>query len=469
MEESEVVKVKRNGTEKAVVAVRCIIGALALGVFAFYCFGTRGQYRIWEYVLPFVTLGAFAAVGILCAGRLVKALCGEDEFPGVPRKRSDKVGLNFAIIVLCALVLHAVTYLVGVSIYAALHGFPSNWLEQFWRMAWMKNNTDAGHYLNIAENFYVTEGNDQLLLVFFPMFPMLIRALNTVIGNSYVSALAINSAATALTAGMIYLTLRGVIGDRRAKVGAFIALLLPGAIFFNSPMTEPVFMLFTVTAVYLMQNKRYVLAGVLTAFAGFTRSLGVLAAVPLFIIGVSDIAGRIRAKKKYGKTLAKLILGLAVSTFGTLGYLYINYRLHGDPLKFLEYQSSNWSQSACPFFDTPRYMLSYLIRSLADKPENVYSLWIPQFVVIFVSLLIVGATARKLPSAYTVCFLCYFAFAVGCTWLLSSVRYLCAALPFICSIAFLCDKKWKTVAAFSFLTGAYLVYTVMYMQRLAVY
>ena len=334
----------------------------------------------------------------------------------------------------------------------------------------MKSNTDARHYINIAENWYQKEGNDKLLIVFFPMLPVLIRGFNFITKDSYLSGQMINLIATVLGSGMVYLTLREVLGEKRSVASAFIALLVPGAIFFNSPMSEPLFLLFTFSAFFFMQRKRYVLSGVFVALSGFTRSLGVLAAIPLALVGLNELIGLIREKKPWSKRLAALIAGGLISVLGTLGYLYINYSVHGDPFKFFEFQWSNWHQKACPFYDTVRYIVDpYLISSAAEGSESFYSLWLPQVIAIFGSLILMLTRSKKLPAAYTVYFLCYFAVAIGCTWLLSAVRYLSLAVPLIAALGLICDKKWKTAVVFSLLVPAYAVYTWLYMRGLGIY
>jgi hypothetical protein len=237
----------------------------------------------------------------------------------------------------------------------------------------------------------------------------------------------------------------------------------------NSPMSEPLFMLFTVTGFYFIGKKRFIAAGIFTALAGYTRSLGVLLAVPLAVYGAGYIVSLIRTKQKWGKRLALLLAGLAISVLGTLGYLYINYSLYGDCLKFFEFQRANWYQTATPFFDTPRYMLSYMQSFARTGMDGAYSLWLPGLIAVFGSLLLMIRRARKLPAHYTAYFLAYFAAAIGCSWLLSGVRYLCACFPLTAAIAMSCSNKRKTAVLFAVLAVLYIAYAYMYMLRFDVY
>ena len=59
--------------------------------------------------------------------------------------------------------------------------------------------------------------------------------------------------------------------------------------------------------------------------------------------------------------------------------------------------------------------------------------------------------------------------ATGCTWLLSSVRYMSALLPLVAAISLGFDKKWKTAIIFTILVACYIAYMTFYMLRWSVY
>ena len=454
----------------AVMIVRLCIVLVSAAAFALYSVEKAGKFQFWNFILPFATLALFDVCAWLAVPKLINLIGGNDEFEAVGVKPVVSPVRRFIVICVFSLLLHAALFILGVWLYGAVKGYEGNLLK-YWRIAWMKQNTDAGHYLTIAKNWYVTSGNDQLLLVFFPLYPMLIRALDIIVQDGFVSAQIINAAAVSLMSGTVYLTLRQWLGDRRAAAGAFIALLLPGAVFLNSPMTEPLFMLFCSAAFLFIQKKRYIAAGIFTCLAGMTRSLGVLMCVPLFIVGICDVINAIRRKEKYAASLLKLGAGLLIGICGTLYYLYLNYSLFGDPLKFLEFQASNWNQEACPFFDTPRYALDNLIAAFKNNGSIhvAYSLWIPNFIAIFGSLALMCAVHKDMPFSYTAFFLCYFAAAIGCTWLLSATRYICAAVPVTAALALLCKKRTGTVIMFTALSVAYITYLLMYMLRWSIY
>ena len=460
---------KKRGSA-AVNAVRYLAIVFAAAFFGVYAFSHESDLEWYDLIAPLVTLALFTGVFIAAAPRLVRLVSGEGDFSPAEARGTRRLR-SFFLIMLGALILHAALYLLGVFFLSVYWGEGDilTRMGSNMRIAWMKNNTDAKHYLSIAENWYLTTGDERLFIVFFPMFPLLIRCANLIFGDSYLSATVINAIAVMLTAGMIYLTFEPIMGDRRAKCGAFLSMLLPGAIFMNSPMTEPLFMLFTVCGFFFLQKRNYILAGLFTACAGFTRSLGVLLAVPMLLVGIGHIVSLKKQKQPAGETVFALILGLILSTAGTVAYLAVNYAVHGDAFKFLEYQYENWSQEASPFIDTPRYMIQRIGMDYLRYPINVISLWVPQLIAIFASLILMLSKAKKLPFSYTAYFLCYFAVSIGCTWLLSGVRYLCAAIPVVAALALVCDKKWKAWTVFTLTALCYIVYLAMYMRQMQIY
>ena len=146
---------------------------------------------------------------------------------------------------------------------------------------------------------------------------------------------------------------------------------------------------------------------------------------------------------------------------------------------FSVYQKSNWSQGLGFFFDTARYMYQRAIGDLkaalgsgafnGTNITSVFVLFLPTVALIVLTPLLILRRARKLPAAYTLHFLAYFALAMGCTWLLSAVRYLCATLPLTASVASLCTTKKKTQAVYGCTCVLYVAFLCMYMLRLSIF
>lgn len=458
---------KENGAAVLIIRILAVIAACA--VFTVYAIKNRHAFPPQDLIVPFASLALFVFAFVAAVPSFVRVLSGKGDIPAPFDSRREETRRDIMIICIAALVIHLFAILMGAIIFRCVNSYGANLgFVKLMRTAWMKTNTDVQHYLDIANHWYVSEGDEALFIVFFPMFPMLVRGLNVIFHDAFLSAFILNTIATVAAAAVTYLALLSALGRKRARAGAFIYMLLPGAIFMNSPMTEPLFMLFTACVFFFLNKKKYLLAGLFTAFAGFTRSLGVLLAVPVALVGIGDLVAKIKAKEAVGGHITKLLIALVISTFGTLAYLWINYAVFGTPFKFFEYQWSNWHQKACPFFDTPRYLLQRFLTAVKE-PDKILSLWGPELLVIFLTPVLMAAACRKLPASHMAYFLPYFCVAVGCTWLLSAVRYLCAALPVAAAAALPCEKKWAKALVFIMLIILYFLYALMYMKRWGIY
>lgn len=461
---------RKQFDRRVILYARILASAAAAIAFTVYYVKEPHKYVCIDYAAPFILCMFFTAVLVKCTPVIIGGITAKSaDSPAVGGSNEKQMRAIITIIV-GSLLLHVLTINIGILLFKQTHAaYRNSSYFTLLRTAWMKSNTDVQHYLDIAEHWYVNDGEERLFIVFFPLFPLMVRGLNLIIGNSYVSAQVINTVASSLTAGITYLTLLPDLGRKRSVCGAFIIQILPGAIFMNSPMSEPLFMLFSVCVFYFLNRKKLLIAGIFAALAGATRSLGVLLAVPIAYVGIGEISNRIRNGKPWKKSAVIALLSLVLSVFGTLWYLEINYSVHGDPFKFLEYQCSNWHQKASPFFDTARYMLN---RATDIKPDNIntiISLWLPQLTAIFGSLFLIGLYAKRIPASQLTLFFPYFIAAIGCTWLLSAVRYLAALLPITTALASVCDKPKKTIPLFVLLSMLYIGYMLLYMKRMSIY
>lgn len=467
--ENGAAKLERIPTKTDIVVkwMKFAVVLASVAAYGIYIWGKKMNLNFETVFLPALTWAFFSAVLIAAMPKIIRTLCGRTEYP---RPLGCDYSKNFWRVVLIALGIRVVSTIIGMIVFKLINPTFSEDLLSLWRTAWMKENNDGQHYLNIAENWYVNEGNDKLLIVFFPMFPVLIRIFNFVIGNSFVSAQVINTIAECLACGMLFKVFADFMDERRAKFGAIIAVLLPGAVFMNSAMTEPLFILLSACCLYFAGRERFLLAGLFAALSGFTRSVGILLVIPIAMEGIRAIV----YDRKNGYIIWKRILvvaaALVISTLGTLAYLGINYQVSGNPLIFTVYQKMNWSQGIGLFYDTPRYMFVQLNSWIVQKNwVGVAALWLPSLLVIFGSLALYFKEAKRMPASHTAYFLSYYVITIGCTWLLSAVRYMAAAIPLIGVIGLSCKTKAKTIIIYAAAVLVYLLWIGFYMARTQLY
>ena len=323
---------------------------------------------------------------------------------------------------------------------------------------------DSKHYFDIARSGYsVTNGAGEILdLVFFPGYPVLTGILMMALPEMLSGYLA--AWIPFLIAGMTLYRLFRLDYDRRKSLRILLWMcLLPGAVFYSYPMSESLFLAAAAGTVYTARTRRWFAAGVCGFLAAFTRSTGLLLLVPLGIELLEQYAGRYRkdAKRLVRDGACLLMIPLAFAV-----YLYINYAAEGDPLKFLQYQKSNWHQEAGWFFRTAGIQMDYAVRNWTENRVTFWGLWVPNLAVGFSSLLLMLLKGRKLRVSDGAWFFAYFAVCYGASWLLSGPRYMAVFWP----MAILTEeiRVPKAVKAVVLLAAA-AVYTICFGMRWSVW
>lgn len=345
--------------------------------------------------------------------------------------------------------------------------------ESYYESLFYWTYTDSHHYIDIARDGYISAADvpglietgvfadesaamDRLVqLVFLPGYPAAIGLMYLLV-RDYVAAAFLVSALSFSGAGcLLYKLFRLDFGRETARRAIVFLCALPGSFFFAAPMSESLFLLCSAGCVYLVRRGKYGLGCLLGAYAAFTRSLGLMLFVPVFFELVNAY---LRGGKRRGTLACFFWLLLIPAGFGA--YCYINYRVSGDPFKYMEYQSEHWGQNFGFFFGTAAYQLENAIKYLSEGRATVWGLWIPNLLWSFFALAIMIPAARRLRPGYTAWFIAYYAVAIGATWLLSAPRYLVAMPVIPLALALTADshKKELTALAISIpLAAAYLL------------
>lgn len=321
---------------------------------------------------------------------------------------------------------------------------------------------DTQHYLDIAREWYLSEGSrDRVVqLVFLPGYPLVIRLFSVVIRSELAAAMTASALCFA-AAGVVLYRLARLDMDRAGAVRVLkYTCILPGAFFFSAPMSESLFLLLSVSCVYLIRRRRWLAAGLLGALASFTRSLGLMLAVPLCFELIEDAVAYRRewGQKALWRRIAPFLCVFIVP-LGFGAYCLICRAVSGDPLKFLEYQRDHWHQSMGLFFGTAAYQTQYAVSSLrAGNLSNFMGLWLPNLFCSFGALALMIPAVRRLRPSYTAYFIAYYVIAIGPTWLLSAPRYLVALFPLSFAVAALTEDRRNDDIVTVALTAVYVVY-----------
>lgn len=336
----------------------------------------------------------------------------------------------------------AVFLLVGLI--ACFILYPGSGLDSF---LWIWKRWDGLHYVNLAElgySGYVEDGKN-LFLVFFPLYPWLMRVISLITGNTMAAGLLISFVCYGAGCVFLYKLAALELGRGAAKRTVLFLSVYPYAFFFGGIMTESLFLLTTAGGLWAIRRHRWWQAGVWGLLAAMTRMHGIL------LIGAAG-AELIEHMGRFDwKTIARKLPALLLPAVGTLVYLALNWSVTGNPFAFTVMQQ-HWSQGFCPIADT----LWYVLNNALSYPTVMvrYQIWIPTILLFGAFFALLVWARNRFRSMYTLYGFVYLVLNFSLSWLLSAGRYLSCALPFFLFAAALTEDRPKLTAGLAAVMGA---------------
>ena len=223
---------------------------------------------------------------------------------------------------------------------------------------------DAAYYLTIATHGYGDLNSPtNHRLAFFPLYPLLVKALGVVmpviVAGVLISIVALGFALYGVHRLSTLESARGVEAVRgRASETAGLAVLLlafsPMAVFFSADYTESLFMALAVAAFLCARNGRWMWAGIAGLLASATRSPGVVLLLPTLALYLYGPREDRPADHAAGDTLASRllpryrvrpdVLWLALIPLGILAFFAWLELAGGHALSPLTTQHTAWER-----------------------------------------------------------------------------------------------------------------------------
>lgn len=200
---------------------------------------------------------------------------------------------------------------------------------------------DAVHFVGIARNGYVGEPTGVPNEAFFPGLPLIMRAGSLLGFSEVVVGVAVSVVAGAVAAiALARLAERGSTGAGRWTVLAW--LLAPTAVFLAAPYTEALFLALALPAWLAVGDRRWLVAGLLTAAATTVRISGAFLAAAVVVAWWTAPGRRWRDLVWIALPAVALVVVAAVQHAAT-----------GSWLAWWEAQSSQeWRRSFHPVWQT---------------------------------------------------------------------------------------------------------------------
>jgi Gpi18-like mannosyltransferase len=265
--------------------------------------------------------------------------------PGRLTSRTDALLLSWT------LFLKIGVLVLGVVALWVTSGHAPDFLEPWHR--W-----DAPHYTDIAVFGYMAHdpgnlvapgyeqvfpGDLDLYIVFFPLFPWLVAAVNVLIEAPVLSAFVVATAASLFVAPLLYRLVAVDLGERLGRSAALFMLVFPTAYFLHIGYTESLFLALAFGSLWLARTQRWWGAGVLGAFAALARVNGLVLIPALMVEAYLQWRGDGRIRAGW-LSIGGVAIGFAI-------YLALNWSVYGDPFAFSEIQHAHWFKQLSPPWD----------------------------------------------------------------------------------------------------------------------
>lgn len=193
---------------------------------------------------------------------------------------------------------------------------------------------DAWWYLSVVERGYWFDPDGKSNVAFFPLFPLLVRALDAVVGNQVVAGLLVANAAALAAVIAFWAWVREAAGPAAAERAVLWLLVFPFSFFFHTIYAESLFFLFVTCAFLAGGRGRWPLAGLCGGLAAATRPMGVLL-FPAFAWAL------LRARRSAG-IRASDVAGLLLVPAGLVAYAVYLWAAFGNPLAFWDAHAAGW-------------------------------------------------------------------------------------------------------------------------------
>lgn len=367
----------------------------------------------------------------------------EPAFP-VPQRERRFAGVRGADweTIAWVLAIKALLFTFGVQAVAALTMKHGGWLE-LW------NNWDAMHYLRLAEHGYVAAGDGRVSLVFFPLYPWLVR-LTAFFARDYMLAAFIVSGFASVAAALLLRRLaRCDESEEVSRNAVWFLFIFPTSYFLHVGYTESLFLALTLGCFLAARKSHWALAGLLGAGACLTRVNG--------LVLLPALATEVALQYWQTRRLNFRWLWLGLVPFGFLGYLWLNHEVTGDFFAFTKIMHEHWYKK----FATPWFGIYDVY--LRTKGMNVNEGLNELIGITLVTLCMVWSWILLRPT-YSVWITVNWLLICSTAYVLSVPRYALALFPIFILFSRACTGRrfW-----FAMLTVWSLLYLALYTGRFA--
>lgn len=312
---------------------------------------------------------------------------------------------------------------------------------QFTQISW--NRWDGLHYLFLAQHWYTNIGDAANFIVFFPLYPLLLKPFILIFSNPVISGIFLSSILFVAGSYFFYKLVALDFPEKIARLAVVAAAIFPTSYFFNSPYTESLFFLIFSLTLYLARKEEWLGAGIFASLGAATRPFGILLLPTLLIEWL------ISKNRKWIYTVA-IVLPTLVFIFL---YLYLNKSIYGNPLEFQKILAVHWQKH-----------LTSPISGILDSWKIAFSGGLTNYVImvgwaealtITLSWILIPFTFKYLRKSWATFYTLSIILLSSTGFILSTPRYLLSIPPLFVLIA-IAEKNYLFRIIWSFTSIALL-------------
>ena len=196
------------------------------------------------------------------------------------------------------------------------------------RLGWLDiwNRWDSLHYLQVAQFGY--QAASVMKAWFYPLFPWCIRLVTYVGINNYLfSGFIVSGCASVVAAILLRRIVRFDHDAESSRWAVWFFLIFPTAYYLHIAYAESLFLALALGSILAAISGRWWLAGVLGALSWMTRANGIILLPTLAIEAIHQWVVTKRWNWRW--------LWIAIVPAGFAVYLFVNWKVTGDPFAFL--------------------------------------------------------------------------------------------------------------------------------------
>lgn len=269
---------------------------------------------------------------------------------------------------------------------------------------------DCTWYVDIAQRGYYYTPGKQSSVAFFPGYPLVVRAVDGIVGSPVISTALVTWVAGFAAAVLFALWTTGRLEARVAGWAVAVFLLYPyGFFLFGAGYGDALFVALVLAAFVLVEHDQPVLAGVAGALAGVTRPIGVAVVAGLVLVvlerrgGLPRRAGTTGALARLGVP-ARIDLGrfrprdagVLLAVLGPVAWSAWLADRFGDAFAYVTVQQA-WDQTEGPH---TWFKVGFGGQLLRGADTGYVAGLVIQAILTLVALLAVPAIARRLGPGY---------------------------------------------------------------------